>query len=159
MAVNKYYQVVLDTFQGQTDDLKPIPRERLDWAGPGAMLDLFRRTSGSDRTEIVRAIAQIISDHPAPPAVIAQLVSIASSLDLAEVEPEVRKLQSQPISDKEPLKGAIINFLAFRQLAARVPTEPTEPAVAGQISISRSRPRRSKAASFGNGKRTKASSR
>src|SRR5688500_10974793 len=117
MATNEFYQKILDTLQGDTDELRAIPRERLDWAGPGALLDLYRKTSGSDRSALTRAVGQVIAEHTAPPAVLAQLIHIAASLDLAEVEPHVRELQAQPIAAEEPLHSAIANYLAFRQLA------------------------------------------
>src|SRR6266542_1470230 len=116
MAVNKYYQVILDTLQGRTDQLRTIPPERLDWAGPGAFLDLYRKTLGSERSELIRAIGQVIQDPRTPPPMLAQLIQIASSLDLAEVEPQVRKLQAEAIALQEPLRDAIANYLAFRQL-------------------------------------------
>jgi len=116
MAASKFYQVILDTLQGRTEPLRSIPAERLDWSGAGALLDLYRKTSGSDRESLIRAIGQVIQNHPAPPAVIAQLVQIASGLDLAEVEPQVHKLQADPFASQEPLRDAISNYLAFRQL-------------------------------------------
>jgi hypothetical protein len=116
MAVSKYYQMVLDTLQGRTDALHAIPPERLDWAGPGAMLDLYRKTSGNNRSALIQAIGQVIQNHPVAPPVIAQLVLIAAGLDLAEVEPQVRRLQTKPFASQEPVKSAIINYLAFREL-------------------------------------------
>lgn len=102
MAAKRYYQAILDTLQGRTDQLRTIPPERLDWAGPGAFLELYRKTSGGSRSALIRAIGQVIQDHPAPPPVLAQLIQIASSLDLAEVEPQVRKLQAEAIAAQEP---------------------------------------------------------
>ena len=125
MTVSKYYQMILDTVQGRTDELRLLPPERLDWAGPGALLQLYRKTSGSNRTEFIHAIGQVIEDHPARPAAIAQLVLLASSLDLAELEPQVRKLQAKPVAFQEPLRSAILNFLAFRQL--NTPPQAVEP--------------------------------
>lgn len=119
MAVGRYYQTILDTLQGQTDDLRALPPDRLDWAGPGALLDLYRKTSGNDREALIRAIGQVIENHPASPAVIAPLVNIASALDISQVEPQVRRLQADPFASEELMRGAITNFLAFRQLRAR----------------------------------------
>jgi hypothetical protein len=125
MTVSRYYQTILDTLQGQTEELRRLPRERMDWTGSGAVLDLLHSTSGSDRTEMIRAIGQVIRKHPISPAAIAQLVNIASSLDLAEVEPELRGLQSTPFGDQEPLRGAIANYLAFRALTPALATPDT----------------------------------
>lgn len=124
MAVGKYYLTILTTLQGRTDELRAIPPERLDWSGPGALLELFRKTSGTSRSALIRAIGQVIRNHPASPAVIAQLIDIASGLDLAEVEPQVRKLQAEPFASQEPLRGAIANYLAFRKL--NLPPETIE---------------------------------
>lgn len=117
MTNKKYYQTILDTLQGETEELRAIPRERQDWAGPAAVIRLYRKTSGKDRSAIIHAVGQVIQDHPASPAVIAQLVDIASGLDLAEVEPQVWKLQAESFASQEPLRRAIVNFLAFRDLA------------------------------------------
>ncbi|HEV2948056.1 MAG TPA: hypothetical protein VGX70_11815 [Gemmataceae bacterium] len=116
MTSKKYYRTILDTLQGESEELRAIPRERQDWAGSSGLIRLYRKTSGKDRSAMIHAIGQVIQNHPASPAIIAQLVDIASGLDLAEVEPEVRKLQAEPFGLQEPLRGAIINFLAFRQL-------------------------------------------
>ena len=116
MTLPKFYQAILETLQGRTEELRDIPPERLDWVGPGALLDLYRKTSGKDREALIGAIGRVILDHPASPAVIAQLVQIASGLDLAEVEPQVRKLQEKPFASQEPLRSAITNYLAFRHL-------------------------------------------
>jgi hypothetical protein len=124
MAARNYYQTILDTLQGRTDQLRTIPPERLDWAGPGAFLELYRQTSGGERSALIQAIGQVIQDHPAPPAVLAQLIEIAFSLDLAEVEPQVLQLQAEPIAAQEPLRGAITNFLAYRRLNTSAQTVP-----------------------------------
>ena len=97
MIPNKYSRLILDTLQGRTSELRTIPSERLDWAGPGALLDLYRKSSGSDRESLIRAIGQVIEQHAAPAAVIAQLINIASSLDLAQVEPQVRRTRGRAI--------------------------------------------------------------
>jgi hypothetical protein len=134
MAASKYYQAILDTLQAKTDELRSIAPQRLDWTGSGALLDLYRRTSGDGRGEFIRAIGEVIQDHPAAPAVIAQLVNIASSLDLAELEPKVRKLQSEAFAAQEPLGDAIRNYLAFRELRA-APRAPVPSAANGRGKI------------------------
>jgi hypothetical protein len=116
MPVAKYYDLILETLQGQTPEMRALPPERLDWDGPGAFLDLFDRTSGHDRTQLIEAIGLVLRRHNAPVAVLAQLVDIASSLDLAEVEPNVRRLQRLSVGRQEPLRSAITNYLAYREL-------------------------------------------
>ena len=124
MPVPRLYQAILETLQGRTEELRDIPPERLDWAGTGALLNLYRKTSGKDREALIGAIGRVILDHPASPAVIAQLIQIASGLDLAQVEPQVRALKEKPFASQEPLRGAITNYLAFRHLN----TSPETPA-------------------------------
>ena len=138
MAVSKFYQAILDTLQGQTDELRAIPPERLDWDCTSAMLALYRRTSGPDRTALIRAMGQVIEDHSASPAVIAELVNIASGLDLAELEPQVRQLQGDPLAATGQLKDAVTNYLAFRQLDESCDAAPSPNGT--------SRPRASKSA-------------
>lgn len=116
MAESKYYQKILDTLQGHTAELRDIPSARLDWAGVGALILLYRQTSGGDREALIRAMGKVIEDGTAPPAILAQLVQLASGLDLSQVEPQVRHLQKKPIASDELLRSAIGNYLAFRQL-------------------------------------------
>jgi hypothetical protein len=117
MAATPYYQMILDTLQGQTADLRTVARERLDWAGPGALLDLFRRTSGTERQALIGAIGEVLDAHSASVAVLAQLIHIVSCLDLAEVEPHVRNLQRNGVAAQEPLRAALNNYFAYRHLA------------------------------------------
>lgn len=119
MTATEYRRLVLDTLQGRTAGLGEVPPERLDWDGPGAVLTLYGKTSGDDRTRLIRAIGKIIHDHKAPAAVVAQLVDIASGLDLAQIEPDVRYLAQQPIARQEPIRSAVANYLAYRELALR----------------------------------------
>lgn len=116
MTESKYCQTILDTLQGRTPELREIPSARLDWEGVGALILLYRQTSGSDREALIRAMGKVIEDGRAPPAILAQLVQIASGLDLAQVEPQVRQLQTRPIASDELLQRAIGNYLAFRKL-------------------------------------------
>jgi hypothetical protein len=139
MGANPFYRAILDTLQGQTDQLRTIPPERLDWAGPGAFLELYRTTSGTDRTALIRAVGQIIEDQSAPLPVLAQLIQLASSLDLAEVEPQIRQLQAQAVGAEEPLRGAINNYLAFRQLIHAPKTAAPPQAKKGQRSAPKAR--------------------
>jgi hypothetical protein len=118
MPAKKYRNLILATLQGKTPELQNIPPERLDWNGPGALLELYDQTSGKERVAMIQAIGHIMRDHAGPPPVIAQLVDIASRLDLAEVEPDVRALKAEPVASLEPLRRSIANYLAHRKLAA-----------------------------------------
>ena len=142
MTAHEFHQMVLDTLQGQTDQLQSIPPERLDWPGPGALLELFRKTSGTDRSALIEAMGQVIQEQAAPPPVLAQVIQIASSLDLAQIEPQVRKLRAKAIAAEEPLRSAITNYLAFRELNTS-PKAVTHPQTSnGKPSTRKTRPAR-----------------
>jgi len=100
MNVRSFHDAIIETLQGQTEALKAIPAGRLDWAGPGAFLELYRKTNGNERDSLIRAMGQVICEHEAPPALIAQLIQIASGLDISQVEPQVRKLQGCRLAPK-----------------------------------------------------------
>ena len=71
---------------------------------------------------------------------IAQLIQIASGLDLAEVNPQVRKLQAEPFASQEPLRDAITNYLAFRRLNAPPEGGDSSRAANGKLKGRKARP-------------------
>jgi len=78
---------------------------------------LYKKTSGSERVQIVDAMERILKEGSGqPPAVTAQLVHIAASLDIAQLEPAVKELASKAPTLGDPVRKAVDNFLAFRQL-------------------------------------------
>lgn len=128
MATN-YYEKITDTLHGRTPELSEIPEERLDWSGLAALLNLFHKTSGLDRQEIIRAMGEIIENGEEPPHIIAQLLQIVSSLDLAELEPSVERLEEKSVAQEEPLRSAISNFKAYRKLNTQDRSESAIPHV------------------------------
>lgn len=122
---NYYYERIGDLLQGATEELKGIPSGRLDWDGVGAVLELYDSTSGTDREDLIRVMGRIIEEAKYPAPVVAQVIQLASSLDLAQVEPNVFKLRDSLNGAGELdgstviVKQAITNYLAFRQLARR----------------------------------------
>jgi hypothetical protein len=121
MSIKRLSKLVIDTIEGRTPELDGVPCEKLDWAGPAAFLRLFHRTSGGDREAIIRAMGQVIREHLAAPEVIAQVIDIASNLNLAQIEPDVRALaRHHKLTSAEPLRGAIANFLSFREVGREV---------------------------------------
>jgi hypothetical protein len=127
MPANKYRKLIVDLLQGKSPELRNIPPDRLDWNGPGALLELYDQTSGKDRQAIIQAIGAILQEHTAPVPVLAQLVDIASGLDLAEIEPIVRALQSEDIASEEQLRQSITNYLAYRKLMSNGQAIPATP--------------------------------
>lgn len=117
MTDAQFRELILKTLEGETPELSQIPPARRDWSGTAALYELFDRTAGEDREAMIRAMGQLIRQHPAPESVIAELVDIATSLDLAQVEPDVRALQENGVAATEPLRGTVSNYLALRKLS------------------------------------------
>jgi hypothetical protein len=109
-----YYSEITNTLQGRTPALRDIQQDRLDWSGMSALLELIDKTSGQDRKDLISAMEQIIEAGEEPPHVIAQVIQVATSLDLAEVEPSIRKLQSKEIAAEESIQKAINDYIAYR---------------------------------------------
>ena len=86
-----------------------------DWSGESKFLKLYKETSGTDRTKLIELIGETIKNCEKP-IVLARLINICSSLDISQVEPEIKELQTKQIAQKEPLKSVIGNFLIFRKL-------------------------------------------
>lgn len=123
-----YVQEIVSLLTGEAPELASIASDHLDWAGVSSFLELYGRTAGEDRESMVNAISDIIGDPKQQPVVRAQLVQIASALDISQVEPSVRKLSHNGAMKERIVKEAVENFFAFRQLARhpRVPGLPIE---------------------------------
>jgi hypothetical protein len=126
MTIKGHYQAIINALEGQTDQLRDIPAARRDWAGTGTVIQLFESTSGKNRAAFIDAVGQVIENHPLAAPTIAELIHIACSLDLAQVEPQVRKLQVQKFAAQEDVKKAITNYLALRTFSA-APVTPVRP--------------------------------
>ena len=114
-----YYDEIIDALTGETPQLRGIPKQRLDWSGCAAVLELYDKTwVRGDREDFIRDMGRVIEDTEdrLPPYVVAQVLHIATSLEIAQVAPNVQKLSSKVTGSKEPVKTAIGNYLAFRQL-------------------------------------------
>lgn len=117
-----YDELIVQMLEGRTPELEEIPPGRLDWAGVSQVLALYDGTAGSERTVIIDAFGRIIEDATLPPPVVAEVVSLAASLDLAQLEPSVEKLHHRLRTERLPqaeaamLEHAVGNFLAYRQL-------------------------------------------
>jgi hypothetical protein len=115
---NNYYHEITSALQGQIPGLEGIPSARIDWYGSSAVLELYDSTSGSDREEIIRAMGQIVEAGKEPPIVVAQVLHIAASLDLAQIEPNVARLQHTSLASMEPVKSALRTYTAYRQASS-----------------------------------------
>lgn len=118
-----YEELIVRMLEGRTPELEEIPPDRLDWDGVSAVLALYDGTSGLERHAIIEAIGRVIDDGTAPSLVLADLVSLAASLDLAQLQPNVERLRHRlrmeplPQEDAAMLEQAVTTFLAYRQLA------------------------------------------
>lgn len=117
MKTNAYYDAIIESLEGKTHELQDIPSDRLDWAGPGAVLELYDKASKNDRGSIIDAIEQIVKDDKLSPVLVAQTVYIAACLDIAQIEESVQCLQDSSRASMHPaLRDAVANYLAFRHL-------------------------------------------
>ena len=117
MTRDKYYTTIILMLQGKTPALKDIPPDRLDWSGPGAVLELYEHAPGTERDKIIHAMGRIVERHEAPPEVIAEVIYMAASLDIPQIEPSVRRLKEERIASEEgPVSDAIATYLTMRAL-------------------------------------------
>lgn len=120
MAAINYHDQILLTLKGETPEFADITYERLDWSGVEAVLNLYGRTSGPDRDAIIQAMGRIVEEAAQPPELLAQVLQIAASLDIAQIEPAVKKLAATALATEEPVKSAVTNYLAFRSVYTKV---------------------------------------
>jgi hypothetical protein len=113
---NDYYHDITNALQGNAPGLKGVPLDRLDWYGSSAVLEIYESTSGSDREEIIRAMGHIVESGKESPTVVAQVLHIAASLDLAQIQPSIEKLERTARASEEPVRSAIDTYKAFRQV-------------------------------------------
>ncbi len=60
MAAINYQKQIIQTLKGETPEFADTTYERLDWSGVEAVLNLYGRTSGPDRDEMIQAMGRII---------------------------------------------------------------------------------------------------
>lgn len=123
-----FYDAVVRLLVGEDPELGDPSLDRLDWAGVSAVLRLYEQTEGAEREAVIRALGRIIEDGRQEPFVVAQVLDLASSLDLSQVQPSVRRLGERALAAEEPVRGALDNYLAFRRLRTSS-ARPTRQAV------------------------------
>ena len=113
----EYFKEINDALRGQALRDKGVPPERVDWGGTSVVLDLFdSATSAPERGEFVQALAKIIDESPEAP-VVAQVIHIASSLDILDVQPNVAKVRGRKEVGADPaVVAAVNNYEVFRNL-------------------------------------------
>lgn len=108
-----YRENIIQALRGETKELKDIPASRLDWAGPGMVLEMFNDSLGQERDQFIGALGQIIEEGREPLDLLAQVVHMAASLNLGQLYSHVSMLAQKPVAKSEPLRGAIENYLVF----------------------------------------------
>ncbi len=114
----RYESLITDMLEGRTPALREF-REHLDGAGLSSVLALYQSTGGEDRAAIIHAMGNIIAHGDAAPGILAQVINLATNLDISQVEPSVEQLRAQKIAHEQPVRDAIVNFLAYRELQRR----------------------------------------
>ena len=119
MEIYAYREAIVNTLQGKLPGRQRVLPQRLDRNHTGAVLDLYDLASGADRDNLITALREILREGERLPAdTVAQVVEVASSLDLAQVEPEVAALKQA--TDDPALLTAVKKYLAFRHLRTRL---------------------------------------
>jgi hypothetical protein len=114
MNTSTYREKIVKALQGQLKDMQNVDPSRLEWAGVSAVLELYDKAPGTDRDAIIDAFRTIIRDKSLAPDLVAQAIDLASCLDMAQVETEV-KARETPTTDPLLLRS-VHNYLAFRHL-------------------------------------------
>jgi hypothetical protein len=112
MNIKDYKETIIKTLRGNTEELIDIS-DRLDWDGISAVLKIYRETSGTNRENIIQAIGNIIEEGKADPEILAQVLWIAHTNDLTQLEPQVRKLQKKSVASNEYIDREIDSYLAL----------------------------------------------
>ena len=115
-AVDAYYATIVDLITGQAPRLRSIPFDRLDWEGVSAVLALYDQAAGGYRTAMIDAMGLIVEDGRQPAWIVAQVIDLATSLDLAQIQPSIDRLAKSPLASEEPVRGALGNYLTARRL-------------------------------------------
>lgn len=110
-----FYDAIVDRLTGRTPDLRAIPPERLDWWGIEAVLRLFNQTAGEEREALIDALGDIITEDDQP-IVVAQVVHLVASLDLAQLEPVVARLRDRSLVQDDIVKAEVNTYFAYRAL-------------------------------------------
>lgn len=76
---------------------------------------LYHSTSGKEREKIIRAMGKSI-ERSKDPEILAQLIYIATSLDLAQIEPAIEKIKNKPVANRDIVNLAIFTYFNHKQL-------------------------------------------
>ena len=112
MSTIRYFQHrIVQILTGETPELRGIPKERLDWGGPGALLAEY--AAGDERTIFIQAIGMLILEGKHQ-KILAELIAFASAIDIAQVAPHVLYLRNRGIIRLTIVREAADQFLAMR---------------------------------------------
>jgi hypothetical protein len=104
---------IVRLLEGKDSGQSEADIEGLDWGGTCAFLRYWDTTSGNQRVSLINAMGSVIRNPKTAPPIIAELVELASALDLMQIEPDIRGI-SDSISKVSPVKEALANFFGYR---------------------------------------------
>ena len=111
------YKLIVNMLSGEIPGRPDVDPGHDDLEGVDAVLELYHRTRGETRLQVIEAMGQIIENAEKHPMVSAQVLSLVNALDLGQLEPSVQRLKGKAIAKKNrDLKEEIDNFFAFGQL-------------------------------------------
>ena len=115
-----YDQEITSMLQGQTLELQEHAN-RLDWQGVGAVLNLYDHAIGKNRDRFIMAMRRIVANAEAkPPLVVAQVIDLASSLEITQISPTVDRIAGLPVAQSDPVKTAVEQYQLRRELSKRL---------------------------------------
>jgi hypothetical protein len=111
------YRLIVNMLSGEIPGRPDVDPSHDDLEGVDALLELYHRTRGESRVQVIEALGQIIENAEKHPMVTAQVLSLVNALDLGQLESSIIRLKGKPIAKKNrDLKEEIDNFFAFGQL-------------------------------------------
>ncbi len=108
-----YKQLIVDALEG-----KDVPEERRErhlnyFGGYELVILLYNATSGDKRDSFIKAMGQIIEDDAQSLITRVQVIDLARSWDISELEASVRKIADTPEASEDPLKGVVQGFIFY----------------------------------------------
>lgn len=117
---DRFVNQIISFLTGSAPELSGIPHDRLDWAGMSRILALYSSLEGDDRDAFIDALKRIIEEGEESAEVLADVVVIATNLDISQAAPSINSLVRKPVSEEEPLHSAIYNFRALRDFRGKL---------------------------------------
>ena len=111
---NEQYDKIVAALSGTPPDLPDTDRRWIDWEGIRVILEMYRKTTGTTRDEMIQALGDIL-DHAEqhPPEIAAQVLSIVTALQLTQLHTEVLRLKGKDIARTGVLRSEVDRYFAY----------------------------------------------